>query len=702
MLEGVGKSVYTQQEERGYTCFMRISLDHSFTPQGDQPKAIRSLTKGLREGKKHQTLLGVTGSGKTFTIAGVIEKYQKPTLVIAPNKTLAAQLTQEYREFFPNNSVQYFVSYYDYYRPEAYKHITDTYIEKEAMVNKEIDRLRHSTTQALLTRKDVIVVASVSCIYGLGNPEGYKEAHTHLHIGKEMKREDLIALCVKRFFTRTQNVLGAGMFRVVGNRIDIYPTNEEALYRISFDVNSIQTIQHIHPTTGEIEETLKDYFLFPAKHYVSSDEDRVRAIQSIKKELKEQIKHFEKKGDVIAVERLKRRTQADLTLIEEVGFCHGIENYSRHFDGRMPGEPPHTLLSFFPKDKKGNPDFLTVIDESHLTIPQIGGMLAGDRSRKEALVEFGFRLPSATDNRPLSFEEWDERVGERIYVSATPGVYEQNQSKKEGIVTQIIRPTGLLDPEVKVFPVTQSLENEFPGQVPHIITEAERIIKRDERVLITTLTKKSAEHLSDYLQERDIRAEYLHSDVKTIDRVKILTRFRKGEFDCLVGINLLREGLDLPEVALVAILDADKEGFLRSTTSLIQIMGRAARNKLGKVYVYADKETSALKEAMEITQKRRVLQEAYNTKHAITPETISKNIKDITEELESKTKKTYDHLLSIDTQRYKESPYAVLSEKKKEMEDAVANLDFETAAVLRDEIRALSALDIEKKKKKST
>ena len=674
---------------------MKLTVDHAFSPKGDQPQAIKMLTRSVKAGNTHQTLWGVTGSGKTFTIAGVIEKIKKPTLVIAPNKTLAAQLAQEYREFFPNNSVQYFVSYYDYYRPEAYKPVTDTYIEKEAMVNKEIDRLRHATTQALLTRRDVIVVASVSCIYGLGSPQEYYRAHTHLFPSKKMTREELIHLCVEQHFTRSLNVLQPGMIRAVGNTVDLFPTNEEMLYRVSFDGQGIREIRVVDPLTGEVRETVKDYFLFPAKHYITSKEQQRGAIAAIESELKQYLEKLKRKEDLIAIERLRRRTLADLTLIREVGFCPGIENYSRHFEGRSAGEPPSTLISFFPKSADGTPDFLTVIDESHITLPQLRGMLAGDRSRKESLVAYGFRLPSAVDNRPLSFEEWEARVGSRIYVSATPGEYEREQSG-DNIAYHIIRPTGLLDPKVSVFPVTQ--HSLFPGQVPHLTKRAVQVIQEGGRVLITTLTKRSAENLSEYLAERHILSQYLHSDVKTIDRVRILTNFRKGEFHCLVGVNLLREGLDLPEVALVAILDADKEGFLRSTTSLIQIMGRAARNKLGEVFVYADKHTGALKEAIRITQERRETQKHYNKKHNITPETISKHINDITEQLEARTQKTFQTLLAVDMDRYRASPYAVLSEKKGALEHAVSNLDFETAAIIRDEIQALKNLDIKAKR----
>lgn len=676
---------------------MKLSVDHIFSPKGNQPQAIKDLTKWVKAGKKHQTLWGVTGSGKTFTIAGVIEKVQKPTLVIAPNKTLAAQLVQEYREFFPNNSVQYFVSYYDYYRPEAYKPVTDTYIEKEAMVNKEIDRLRHATTQALLTRKDVIVVASVSCIYGLGNPEEYKKANIHIRQGKKMTRDELIQKCIAQHFTRSMNVLQPGMIRAVGNTVDVFPTDEEILYRIVFDSLTMRKISSVDPLTGQIkDETIEEYFIFPAKHYVTSKDQQERALREIEKELKQHTEKLKRRGDDIAVDRLRRRTRADLTLIREAGFCPGIENYSRHFEGREKGDPPHTLLSFFPKDKDGNPDFLTVIDESHITIPQLSGMLAGDRSRKENLIEYGFRLPSAIDNRPLSFEEWNARVSARIYVSATPGEYERNHSDTH-VAQQVIRPTGLLDPVVTVFPVTE--QGDFPGQVPHIVEQSEEVIKKGGRILITTLTKKSAENLSEYLVERNILSEYLHSDVKTIDRVRVLTQFRKGDFHCLVGVNLLREGLDLPEVALVAILDADKEGFLRSTTSLIQIMGRASRNKLGRVFVYADKRTKALEESIRITQERREVQKIYNKKHKITPKTILKHINDITEQIEKRTKQMFQSLLAVDVDRYRESPRAVLSEKKGALEDAVSNLDFETAAVIRDEIQALKDLDIKKKKK---
>ncbi len=665
---------------------MSFSLQPEWKPAGDQPQAIDALVANFEQGSERQTLLGVTGSGKTFTAANVIARIGKPTLVIAHNKTLAAQLAQEYRTFFPNNAVHYFVSYYDYYQPEAYIPTTDTYIEKDAAINAEIERLRHASTQALLTRDDVIIVASVSCIYGLGSPEEYKKVNIKLEKGAVLSRNDLIRRLVGVYFTRTTADLTPGTFRSVGNHVEIMPTSELTIYEISFSGASIERIMQIDPMTrAEVREHTA-LFVFPAKHFVTPEDERLRAVEDIKRELGDQLQHFDREGKILEAERLKRRTNYDLAMISEVGYCSGIENYSRHFDGRGPGEAPSTLLSYFPHKADGTPDFLTIIDESHVTIPQLRAMFAGDQSRKETLVQHGFRLPSAKDNRPLRFEEWNERVGKILFTSATPGEYERVES--ENIVEQVIRPTGLLDPLIEVRPVVG--RDGALGQVQDFLEEATRVIASGSRVLVTTLTKRMAEDLSGFLIERGMKAAYLHSDVKTLDRIQILTDFRKGDYDCLVGVNLLREGLDLPEVALVAILDADKEGFLRSETALIQTIGRAARNVEGRVIVYADRLSQALEFAIKETSRRRALQEAYNNAHGITPKTISKQIHDITEGMEKTNKEALRELISIDRVRFAEDPNALIKEKEKEMEDAVAALDFETAAFLRDEIAALA------------
>jgi excinuclease ABC subunit B len=669
------------------------------TPAGDQPKAIESLVKGYRSGMRHQTLLGVTGSGKTFTGANVIQAVQKPTLVIAHNKTLAAQLAQEYRDFFPENAVHYFVSYYDYYQPEAYMPVSDTYIEKEAMINEEIDRLRHASTQALLTRKDVIIVASVSCIYGLGSPIEYEKVHKKIERGVALNRAETLRLLVSMYFERTNADLTPGKFRAVGNTVEVMPTNERVVYRLGFTGDTVTAITKIDGVTRAIIEESEVFFLFPAKHFVTPEAERARAIKDIALELKDQLALFKKEGKILEAERLRRRTEHDLALIREVGYCNGIENYSRHFDGRIKDEPPYTLLSYFPHHPDGSPDFLTIIDESHVTIPQLGGMYAGDSSRKETLVEHGFRLPSAKDNRPLTFKEFEERVGQCIYTSATPGKFEFEHAKGDvgQVVEQIIRPTGLVDPHIDVRPVTE--KGVYPGQVKDFIEDAVATIHRGTRVLVTTLTKQMAEDLADFLTERGISSKYLHSDVKTIERIQILTDFRRGKFDCLVGVNLLREGLDLPEVELVAILDADKAGFLRSETSLIQTIGRAARNENGRVTLYADEMTDSLRYAIGETERRRTLQIAYNKKHNITPTTIIKEIKDITEGIASVHSDAVRELLILDAPLFRENPKAVIKDKRTQMEEAVKILDFETAAIIRDEIQALEALLGKKKKK---
>lgn len=659
-----------------------FKINNEFKPAGDQPKAIKDLVDGVKKGLRYQTLLGVTGSGKTFTAANVIEQIGKPTLVIAHNKTLAAQLAQEYREFFPNNAVHYFVSYYDYYQPEAYLPITDTYIEKEAMINEEIERLRHASTQALLTRKDVIIVASVSCIYGLGDPEEYEKVNLKIEKGQAITRADFIRSLIDIHYSRTNSDIKPGNFRALGNVVEIMPVSERLVYRIEIEKGKIDSIKRIDAVSRAIVSEPKVFFLFPAKHFITGDEAQKRALVSIKTELEERLKELKKAGKILEAERLKRRTNYDLALIREVGYTNGIENYSRHFSGKLAGEAPFTLLDYFPKKSDGTPDFLTIIDESHVTIPQIGGMYAGDKSRKDTLVEHGFRLPSARDNRPLKFDEFEKRVGQVIFTSATPSRFEKEHGEK--IVEQVIRPTGLIDPEVSVKPIQPKAK--YKGQIFDFIEEAQIAIEKGGRVIATTLTKKMAEDLSEFLKEKKIKAEYLHSEIKTIERIEILTSFRHGKFDCLVGVNLLREGLDLPEVTLIGILDADKEGFLRSETSLIQIIGRAARNVFGRVILYADTITGSMKTAINETARRRSIQVAYNTKHGITPKTIIKKIKDITDTLEREHNSAVNLLLETDEKVFAKSPKKLIKEKKKEMEEAVRILDFETAAILRDEV----------------
>jgi excinuclease ABC subunit B len=656
-----------------------------FTPKGDQPKAIAALVKGLNENMRRQTLLGATGTGKTFTIANVIQQVQKPTLVIAHNKTLAAQLAQEFRTFFPDAAVHYFVSYYDYYQPEAYMPVTDTYIEKDAQINEEIDRLRHASTQALLTRKDTIIVASVSCIYGLGSPKDYERENMRISVGDSASKINLMQRFVAIYYERTNADLSPGTFRAIGNRIDIMPISETLMLQIEIAGGKIAHLQLVDPVSMKLIEVVNDYFIFPAKHFISDIPTRERAVQTIEVELKERLAEFDKEGKILEAERLKRRTRYDVAMIKEVGFCQGVENYSRHLSGKAPGVAPDTLLEYFPHDKDGKPLFLTVIDESHVTLPQLHGMYAGDQSRKNTLVEYGFRLPSAKDNRPLRYEEFEERVGDVIYVSATPGEYERDMSSQ--VVQQIIRPTGLLDPLLEVRKVKEV--GAYKGQVHDFIDEAVKDVKKGGRVLVTTLTKKMAENLAEYLKEQGVKAEYLHSDIKTIERIQILTNFRKGTFDCLVGVNLLREGLDLPEVTLIGILDADKEGFLRSETSLIQTIGRAARNANGRVVLYADVMTGSLDRAITETNRRRSIQEAYNKEHGITPKTIEKNIKDITESILSTHDKAVSDELNTDAKIFAKNPDKLIKLKEKQMKEAVKILDFETAAILRDELEVL-------------
>jgi len=675
-----------------YIMLEKFKIKAEYKPAGDQPEAIEKLAEGVKKGLKKQTLFGVTGSGKTFTIANVIEKVQKPTLVIAHNKTLAAQLAQEYKEFFPDNAVHYFVSYYDYYQPEAYMPVTDTYIEKEAMINEEIDRLRHASTQALLTRKDVIIVASVSCIYGLGSPEEYEKENIKIGIGEKMTRQDLIRKLINVHFERTTSDIKSGSFRAIGNSVEVMPVNQKVLIRFDFADDKIKNISYIDSVSRKLlEDDIKSTFIFPAKHFITDKDQQKRAVLSIKNELEDRVKELKKEGKELEAERLRRRTVYDLSLIKEVGYCNGIENYSRHFSGKEPGEAPDSLLSYFPKD------FLTVIDESHVTVSQIRGMYAGDASRKKTLIDYGFRLPSARDNRPLKFDEFEKKIGQTIYTSATPGDYERENSDK--IVEQIIRPTGLVDPIVDIKPITE-VKGKNKSQVYDFIDEALEVIKNGGRVIATTLTKKMAEDLSEYLKEKGVKAEYLHSEIKTIDRIDILTNFRKGKFDCLVGVNLLREGLDLPEVEFIGILDADKEGFLRSDTSLIQTIGRAARNVLGRVVLYADNITGSIERALEETNRRREKQVAYNKKHGITPKTIIKKIHDITEHLRSDHDKAVAELLRIDADMTGKSPAKLIKQKEIQMNASVKILDFETAAILRDEIKSLKER-FEKKEKKS-
>ncbi|MBI1838702.1 MAG: excinuclease ABC subunit UvrB [Candidatus Colwellbacteria bacterium] len=661
---------------------MKFEIISKNKPAGDQPKAIKNLVSGLKNNYKHQTLLGVTGSGKTFTVANVIQEIQKPTLVIAHNKTLAAQLCNEFRELFPNNAVHYFVSYYDYYQPEAYMPVTDTYIGKEAMINDEIDKLRHAATTSLLTRKDVIVVASVSCIYGLGAPEVYSANILHFKVGDKLNRKELVRQLVTMQFGRTTADLKRGTFRLRGDNWEIMPPNEEVIYNFRLHNDFIAEIFMIDPVKGfQIGHTPKvsEVFISPARHFITLGREKEIALENIKKELSEQLKIFEANGKYLEAERLERRTKADIAMISEVGYCHGIENYSRHLSGRNAGEAPATLLDYFPSSAKATEskpqgDFLMVIDESHVTVPQLRGMYEGDASRKKTLVEYGFRLPSAIDNRPLKFKEFEARMPNAIYTTATPGPYEITKSKQ--IVQQIIRPTGLVDPKIVMRPAR--------GQIDDLIPRIKERIADKERVLVTTLTKKMAEDLSSYLEDLKIKVTYLHSDVKTLDRIRILTGLRRGTFDVLVGVNLLREGLDLPEVSLIAILDADKEGFLRSETSLIQVIGRAARNLRGEVMMYADKMTGSIERAVRETERRRKIQLEYNVKNNITPKSIIKAITDIL---------PVEKVLKLEMApipKSKSSLQKLIGEKEREMKEAAKRLDFELAAILRDELKALS------------
>ncbi|MDO8555061.1 MAG: excinuclease ABC subunit UvrB [bacterium] len=606
-----------------------FKLKSQFEPAGDQPKAIEKIVDGLKKGLRYQTLLGVTGSGKTFTMAKVIERIGKPTLVIAPNKTLAAQLYREYKDFFPENKVCYFVSYYDYYQPEAYLPISDTYIQKEALINDEIDKLRHEATSALVSRRDVIVVASVSCIYNLGVPGKYLESGLVLRKDKPITRGDLIKQFVKLYFERNNLELNRGQFRVRGDIFEFMPSSEGEIYKVVLENQKVEKIAIIERASRKEKQCLEEVTIFPTKHFITPPDEREKAIKNIREELKEKLAYFRKKGLLLELERLEKRTRQDLEMIKRLGYCHGIENYSRHLSGKLAGEPPDTLLSYFasPAGRQGKSDeFLTIIDESHIAIPQIGGMYEGDRSRKMVLIEHGWRLPSALDNRPLNFKEFEERVGQVVFTSATPGGFEKTNSSV--VIEQIIRPTGLVDPKIILRPVYDKAKNR--SQIDDLLSEIEKAVSLKDRVIVTTLTKKTAEELSSFLVKKKIKSRYVHSDIKTLERVEILTDFRKGSdkggFDVLVGVNLLREGLDLPEVAIVAILDADREGFLRNETSLIQTIGRAARNVKGAVILYADTMTGSLTRAIRETERRRKTQTAYNKKHGIVPKTIRKDI----------------------------------------------------------------------------
>ncbi|MDP9751403.1 excinuclease ABC subunit UvrB [Thermoanaerobacter pentosaceus] len=647
-----------------------FKLVSNFKPTGDQPQAIEKLVEGVKKGYRFQTLLGVTGSGKTFTMANIIQKLNRPTLVIAHNKTLAAQLYSEFKEFFPENAVEYFVSYYDYYQPEAYIPQTDTYIEKDASINEEIDKLRHSATAALFERRDVIIVASVSCIYGLGDPIDYENLMLSLRPGMIKDRDEIIKKLVDIQYERNDVNFTRGKFRVRGDVIEIFPASfSNKAIRVELFGDEIDRIAEIDVLTGEVLGLRKHVAIFPASHYATSKDKLERAIKSIREELEQRYKELKDAGKIVEAERLRQRTNYDLEMLQEMGYCQGIENYSRHISGRPPGSPPYTLLDYFPKD------FLIFIDESHVTIPQIRGMYNGDRSRKEALVEYGFRLPSAFDNRPLTFEEFEERINQVIFVSATPGPYEIEHS--EQVVEQLIRPTGLVDPEVIVKPVK--------GQVDDLIGEIRKTVDKGFRVLVTTLTKKMAEDLTDYLKDMGIKVKYLHSDIETIERVEIIRDLRLGKFDVLIGINLLREGLDIPEVALVAILDADKEGFLRSETSLIQTIGRAARNAEGRVIMYADTVTNSMKRAIDETNRRRKIQMEYNKKHSITPKTVIKGVRDVIEAThvaEEEQKYTRKKVKTYDPEIIK----STIEQLEKEMKEAAIELQFEKAAKLRDVI----------------
>ena len=651
----------------------KFILHSEYKPTGDQPQAIEALVKGFKEGNQCQTLLGVTGSGKTFTMANVIEQLNKPTLIIAHNKTLAAQLYSEFKEFFPENAVEYFVSYYDYYQPEAYVPSSDTYIAKDSSINDEIDKLRHSATAALSERRDVIIVASVSCIYGLGSPIDYQEMVISLRPGMEKDRDDVIRKLIEIQYDRNEMDFHRGTFRVRGDVLEIIPAyTENVAYRIEFFGDEVDRITEIDILTGEIKSELNHVAIFPASHYVVSQESMNRAIADIEVELEEQIRYFKGEGKLLEAQRISERTNFDIEMLRETGFCSGIENYSRHLTGLAPGQPPHTLIDYFPDD------FILMIDESHMTIPQVGGMYHGDRSRKKTLVEYGFRLPSALDNRPLSFEEFESKLNQVLFVSATPGPYEEKNELLRA--EQVIRPTGLLDPEIEVRPVE--------GQIDDLVGEVNKEIAKKHKILITTLTKRMAEDLTDYMKELGIRVKYLHSDIDTLERAEIVRDMRLDVFDVLVGINLLREGLDIPEIALVVILDADKEGFLRSTTSLIQTVGRAARNSEGHVIMYADNMTESMRVAIAETQRRRKIQMQYNEEHGITPQSIHKSVRDLI----SISKKVAAEELRMEKDpesMNKEELEKLIKDITKQMKKAAADLNFEAAAELRDKMAEL-------------
>ena len=654
----------------------KFKVISDFTPQGDQPNAIQNLKQGVINNLDYQTLMGITGSGKSATIAWLIEELQMPSLVLAPNKALAAQLANEFKQFFPENRVEYFVSYYDYYQPEAYVPRTDTFIEKDSNINEEIDRLRHSATSALLLRKDVIVVSSVSCIYGLGSPQEYKNKIIPLIKGSEFELDKLLEELIRQQYVRNDLVVTRGTFRLKGDTLDIFPVYEETIFRIEYFGDEIENISRIDPITGEILEKLTEFAILPASHYVTSEDVMKNALSQIEKDMNKQIKKFEKEDKLLEAQRIKQRTMFDLEMLRELGVCSGIENYSRYFDGRNPGDPPYTLLDFF------QDEFLMVVDESHIAIPQIRGQFAGDKSRKTTLVDYGFRLPAALDNRPLKFEEWQTKVKNTVLVSATPGKWENSNS--QNFVEQIIRPTGLIDPKIVIRPTENQIED--------LLKEIKQVISKGNRVLVTTLTKKMSEALSDYFLKMGIKTRYLHSDIDTLERIEILRDLRKGEFDVLVGINLLREGLDLPEVELVAIMDADKEGFLRSETSLIQTIGRDARNKDGYVIMYADRKTDSISKSVFETNRRREIQMAHNEKYNITPTTISKEITDILEMVEknrpSKDDMTFRSNIDLKNAS-KQDLYKISKNIEKEMKVAADLLEFELAARLRDELKEI-------------
>ncbi|HHT58122.1 MULTISPECIES: excinuclease ABC subunit UvrB [Corynebacterium] len=677
--------IYSQSEHRPVGEIERtgraFEVVSEYEPAGDQPTAIAELDRRLNDGERDVVLMGATGTGKSATAAWLIEKQQRPTLVMAPNKTLAAQLANELKQLLPNNAVEYFVSYYDYYQPEAYIAQTDTYIEKDSSINEDVERLRHSATSALLSRRDVVVVSSVSCIYGLGTPQSYLDRSVLLHIDDEVERDQLLRLLVDIQYERNDVGFTRGTFRVNGDIVDIIPAYEERAVRIEFFGDDIDALYYIHPVTGDMIEQVDELRIFPATHYVAGPERMAKAVEAIKEELAERLADLENRGKLLEAQRLRMRTEYDLEMIEQVGFCSGIENYSRHMDGRGPGTAPATLMDYFPED------FLTIIDESHVTVPQIGGMFEGDMSRKRNLVEFGFRLPSAVDNRPLTFDEFEQRVGQTVYLSATPGNYEVAAAGGE-YVEQVIRPTGLVDPKVTVKP-TQ-------GQIDDLIDEVRERTKKDERVLVTTLTKRMAEDLTDYLLEHGIRVRYLHSDIDTLQRIELLRQLRLGEYDVLVGINLLREGLDLPEVSLVAILDADKEGFLRSTTSLIQTIGRAARNVSGEVIMYADKVTESMERAIDETERRREKQIAYNKEMGIDPQPLRKKIADILDQVyenEGTGDGESDPASIVDAPDVStmaaDEVQKLIDDLSQQMAAAARELKFELAGRLRDEIADL-------------